>query len=122
EQRPENKRRREKRQNRWQIEDDAIDRDLWQVLVHRQGQDHGDDDANGNREPSEVNGVPEDFPEQRFLKHSSVVRPPNVLGVANAGIARETQLNRIENRINDERDEADEPGPDEDHGREEFSS
>jgi hypothetical protein len=99
EQGPKDERNGEQRQHGWQVEDDAIDWDLRKILVHGQGQHHGDHDTDGNGKSSEVERVPEYLPEKGLIEHVLVVGEPDPLCFAEAGIIRKAQIDGVSNGI-----------------------
>ena len=60
-------------QDRGQVEDRPVDRDLADLLVHRQGQEHRDDHPDRDREQRVVERVVGGLPEQRVGGHPGVV-------------------------------------------------
>ena len=103
----------EERDDRRQVEDGAVDRDLGQRLVHGQGQPHGDDDPDRHRQRRVVERVVERRPEELVVEQGLVVAETDPFRLTEPGVLGEADAQGVEDRVDQEGEEADDPGADE---------
>ena len=100
-------------QDRGQIEPRPVEPDLSHLPVHRQRDDHRNDDPDRDGKERVVERVVDRFPELRIVGHPLIVLGSDEDRITQPRVARQAQVERVEDRKDAEGHETEQPRADE---------